>query len=267
MCSVFHVSTSAFYASLQRSSQPDHAPLRDSIRSIQSISDRTYGYRRVVPELLSLGFDCGKKLVMRLMLEEGLQGRFKRTKPYGKATKPEVQTVPNALDRQFLTTAPNQIWTSDITYIHTRSGWVYLAVVLDLYARMVVGWSVSQTPDSQLVVAALVSAVKKRHPGRGVMMHTDQGCQYTSSAWRTKLQQLGFRLSMSGRGQCWDNAPIESWNGILKRESRVITTLRSNAEEVRDVLFRWIDGWYNTRRRHSGIGYVSPAEFERNWAA
>ena len=267
MCSVFDVSTSAFYASLKRSTAPDFGLVREAIRSIQSESDRTYGYRRMVPELQSQGIRCGKKLAMRLMLEEGLQGRLKRTKPYGKTGNAEVPTVPNELDRKFGVGAPNRVWVSDITYIATRSGWVYLAVVLDLYARVVVGWSVSITPDTRLVLAALASAIKTRQPGRGVMMHTDQGCQYTSMAWRTKLELLGFRQSMSGRGQCWDNAPMESWNGILKRESRVVTTLRNDVDEVREVLFRWIEGWYNTRRRHSGNGYASPAEYERNWAA
>lgn len=267
MCKVFAVSTSAYYESLSKASSPDHIQLRAVIGDIQRTADWTYGYRRMVAELRALGLDCGKKLAMRLMLEDGLHVRLKLSRPYGKPKKPEVQAVPNQLDRQFLVEAPDQVWLSDITYIHTRSGWVYLAVVLDLYARVVVGWSVSNSPNTELVLDALSNAVKRRQPGRGVMMHTDQGCQYTSSAWRAKLVLQGFQLSMSGRGQCWDNAPMESWNGTLKRESRVVTTLRDNVEEVREVLFRWIEGWYNTRRRHSGNGYVSPAEYERKWAA
>ena len=258
---------SSYYEWRNRSREPDHALVRAAIHEAHEVSDRSYGVRRVVPELRSQGFACGKKLVARLMREEGLQGLFKRTKPYGKARQPEVQAVPNDLDRQFLVQSPNTVWVSDITYIWTRSGWVYLAVILDLYSRMVVGWSVSVIADTSLVLEALRAAVLRRRPGRGVMMHTDQGCQYTSLAWRGALETMGFRLSMSGRGQCWDNAPMESWNGILKRESRVITTLQSGLDEVSDVLFRWIEGWYNSRRRHSKLGYSSPAEHEVKWAA
>jgi putative transposase len=267
MCKIFAVSTSAYYEAISKPSGKDHSLLRSAIVDVQRAADWSYGYRRIVPELRSLGLRCGKRLVMRLMLEHGLHLRLKLAKPYGKPKKAEVQAVPNELNRQFLVHAPNRVWVSDITYIHTRSGWVYLAVVLDLFARVVVGWSVSNSPNSGLVLDALSSAIKKRQPGRGVMMHTDQGCQYTSLAWRSKLELQGFRLSMSGRGQCWDNAPMESWNGTLKRESRVVTTLRDDVKEVREVLFRWIEGWYNTRRRHSGNGYVSPAEYERKWAA
>lgn len=267
MCKVFKVGTSSFYEWVRRPVGPDHPEIRAAIRSIQIEADHKYGYRRIVPELAFQGRSCGKKLAMRLMREEGQQGRVKSRKPYGKAGEAEVPLVPNVLDRKFQVDRPNQVWVSDITYIRTRAGWVYLAVILDLYARVVVGWSVSTTPDTKLVLAALLTAVKARKPGRGVMMHTDQGCQYTSAAWRAKLELLGFELSMSGRGQCWDNAPMESWNGTLKRESRVVTTMQAGASEVRELLFGWIEGWYNTRRRHSAIGYLSPAEFERKWAA
>ena len=267
MCKVFGVSTSAFYDWERRPLGPDFPLVRQAIRAVQIESDRTYGYRRMLPELRSNGHGCGKKLIRRLMREERLQGRLKRTRPYGKSKTAEVLAVPNVLDRQFVVEAPNQVWASDITYIRTRAGWVYLAVILDLYARVVVGWSVSNNPDTLLVLDALTMAVKQRRPGREVMMHTDQGCQYTAKAWRVRLELLGFKLSMSRRGECWDNAPIESWNGILKRESRVVTTLQDDAESVRELLFRWIHGWYNTRRRHSSNGYASPAEYERKWAA
>lgn len=140
-------------------------------------------------------------------------------------------------------------------------------MVLDLHARVAVGWDVSTCANSELVISALLKAVFRRRPGRGVLLHSDQGCQYTSHAWKEVAATMGFRLSMSGRGQCWDNAPVESWNGILKRESRVTRTLLDGIEEVREVLFPWIEGWYNTRRRHSTLGYLSPAEFERKWAA
>jgi len=267
MCKALKASRSFFYEWCARVPDPQDPLLREAIRAVQREADRSYGYRRMVPELRSQGLPCGTRMVRRLMREEGLQGRMKRTKPYGSPKKQEVVPVPNVLGRQFLVEAPNRVWVSDITYIWTRAGWTYLAVVLDLYSRMVVGWSVSRTPDTALVLAALMMAVNRRGPGRGVQMHTDQGCQYTSKAWREALEAMGFTLSMSGRGQCWDNAPMESWNGSLKRESSVVRILKDDEDEVKDVLFLWIEGWYNTRRRHSGIGYDSPAAYEQKWAA
>lgn len=267
MVRVLKVHRSCYYDWLKRPVRDDHSAERAEMAKIQEEADGSYGVRRMAPELRSLGFPVGKKLVARLMREEGVQGRIRRTKPYGKAKAQEVPPMPNDLDRAFAVDAPNQVWATDITYIWTRSGWVYLVVILDLHARVAVGWDVSTCANSELVINALLKAVFRRRPGRGVLLHSDQGCQYTSHAWKEVATTMGFRLSMSGRGQCWDNAPVESWNGILKRESRVTRTLLDGIDEVREVLFPWIEGWYNTRRRHSTLGYLSPAEFERKWAA
>lgn len=267
MLRVLKVHRSCYYDWLKRPLVEDHSAEREEIARIQKEADGTYGVRRMVPELRSHGFLGGKKLVARLMKEEGQQGRIPRSKPYGKPRPQEVPPVPNELDRAFAVDAPNKVWATDITYIRTRTGWVYLVVILDLYSRVAVGWDLSTSPNADLVINALRMAVTRRRPGRGVLLHSDQGCQYTSHAWKIAAELMGFRLSMSGRGQCWDNAPVESWNGILKRESRVMRTLLNGINEVREVLFSWIEGWYNTRRRHSTLGYLSPAEFERKWAA
>jgi putative transposase len=213
------------------------------------------------------GYVCGKNSVLRILREEGIQGRNRKTRPYSRTPKSELQAIPNHLNRVFDVSNANEWWVTDITYIWTQAGWIYLCVVLDLFSRMVVGWSTSINPNTDLTIEALKRSVFSRRPGPGVFVHTDQGCQYTSKEYRKTLEDLGFVHSMSGRGQCWDNAAMESWNSSLKRESDLVTKIRSGIEEVELALFVWIEGWYNSRRRHSKLGYCSPAEYERKGAA
>lgn len=267
MCKVLEVSKSAFYAWQRKPKQDAHSELRQAIREAHARSRQAYGSRRVLPAVREIGFACGKNLVIRLMREENLRGKMKRLRPYGKQPKEVAQEIPNRLARNFKVKAVNQVWLSDITYIWTLSGWVYLAVLLDLCSRKVVGWSVSMTPDTNLILKALWNAVGSRGLNSGLVIHHDQGCQYTSHQWKAAVSMIGATISMSGRGQCWDNAPMESWNGTLKRESDIVSRTRKNMEEVESALFQWIESWYNTQRLHSKLKYVSPVHFEQNLAA
>lgn len=267
MCKVLGVSKSAFYAWLSKPKQDTHSELRQAIREVHLESNKAYGFRRVLPAVREIGFICGKNLVLRLMREENIRGRMKRLRPYGKPVKQEVQEVPNRLSRNFVVKELNQVWLSDITYIWTLNGWVYLAVILDLCSRKVVGWSASVSPDTNLILKALWNAVGNREPREGLIIHHDQGCQYTSHLWKDAVSMIGATISMSGRGQCWDNAPMESWNGILKRESDIVSRVRKNLEEVERALFNWIECWYNIQRLHSKLKYLSPARFEQKMAA
>jgi putative transposase len=208
-------------------------------------------------------------MVLRLMTEMALIPAPWKLSPYSilkKASEPKV--CAHLLQRDFSPSRPNLVWTSDITYIWTRSGWAYLAVVLDLYSRKVIGWSVSDRPDTALVIAALSQALVTRNYVRGqLMFHSDQGCQYTSGELCRFLRERGLVQSMSRRGQCWDNAPTESFFRTLKMETGVAKAHLPGPAEVETVLFDWIETWYNLIRRHTFIGYCCPAEYEARWAA
>lgn len=266
MCKVLKVSRSSYYLWCNSEHVIKHSELRTEIVKIQKTAEGTYGYRRILEKLNYDGIQVGKKLVIKLIKEEGIQCKVKRTKPYAGYRTKEIEPYLNKLNRNFVVEKINQVWVTDITYIWTKSGWVYLAVIIDLYSRKAVGWSVSKNPDTNLVLQALYNAVKTRKPKSGLMIHSDQGCQYTSKKWCNTLESFGFEISMSGRGQCWDNAPMESWNATLKRESDVVRKVKNDIEEVNNVLFKWIEGWYNSRRLHSTIGYRSPADFEKRAA-
>jgi transposase InsO family protein len=267
MCKVLKVGKSAYYEWCLKPSVPDNQVLREAIKATHKESRGTYGHRRIRPAVNAMGLSCGKNLVIRIMQEESIRGKMKRLRPYGKAKKQDYKKDTNILSRNFEVKAIDEVWLSDITYIWTLAGWVYLAVILDLCSRKVVGWAVSVSPDTDLILRAFWNAVILRRPRKGCMMHHDQGCQYTSGAWKDSLDKFGFVQSMSGRGQCWDNAPMESWNGILKRESDIVTVIRMDIHEVKSALFMWIETWYNTRRLHSKLGYQSPDQFEQKMAA
>jgi transposase InsO family protein len=170
--------------------------------------------------------------------------------------------APNVLDREFATTEPNTKWVTDITYIPTTQGWLYLAVILDLYSRAVVGWSMSTCCDEELAAKALQMAIGRRRPQAGLVHHSDRGCQYTSHAYRHRLEQAGMIVSMSRKGNCWDNAAMESFFGSLKEEG-VGNTIFASHEEARAALFSYLEVYYNRIRRHSTLGYVSPLLYEQ----
>lgn len=269
MCRIFGVSRSAYYAWRDKGPVPlDEAreALKVRIRELFLESRCTYGFRSIRKVLGKEGVHVGKKRVRRLMREMRLVASPVLPRPYGSARlAQEARFCKHRLQRNFAAKRPDRVWVGDITYIWSRDGWVYLAVVLDLFSRKVVGWSVSRKPDTSLVVDALAKAVRSRPYRRWrLMFHSDQGCQYTSMEFRQYLSDRGILQSMSRRGQCWDNAVPESFFGTMKRETGMGRWALGNAEEVREALFDWIEAWYNLKRRHSSLDYCSPVEFEIN---
>lgn len=271
MCRVLKVSRSGFYEWRLRPIpiKVERIELRGHIQRAFRDSRKTYGHRSIRDVLIKEGQRAGRKLILRLMAEMGLVPAPWKPSPYSilkKASEPKV--CEHLLKRNFSPPAPNRVWTSDITYIWTQSGWSYLAIVLDLYSRKVIGWSVSDKPDTALVIAALSQALVTRSYVRGqLMFHSDQGCQYTSHELCRFLRERGMMQSMSRRGQCWDNAPTESFFRTLKRETELTKSHLPGPAEVETVLFDWIETWYNLIRRHTFIGYCCPAEYEARWAA
>ena len=264
MCRVLEVSTSGYYdwrgrAESQRKKQDRRLVVE--IKAIHRQSRQTYGSPRIHDQLKDRGIRCGKKRVARLMQLHGL--RAKQTRRF-KATTDSKHTLPvadNVLSRQFTPSAPDVVWAADITYIPTRQGWLYLAVVLDLFSRRVVGWSMHKRLDRSLVLDALEMALRGRSPGPGLIHHSDRGSQYASGDYQALLEAQQMICSMSRRGNCWDNAPVESFFSTLKRELVHHCRYQTRAE-ARAELFEYIEVWYNRRRRHSSLGYQSPAEYE-----
>lgn len=271
LCRALRVSRSGYYEWKGRPirSKPDYPDLKRDIEAHFKASRRTYGHRRIQQCLLESNSHAGLKLTLRLMKELGLEATPWKPSPYSilKAAQ-ESRVCEHVLERDFSPLAPNRVWTSDITYIWTRSGWVYLAVVLDLFSRKIVGWSVSDQPDTRLVLSALAQALAVRRYVRGqLLFHSDQGCQYTSAALQDALRERGIVASMSRRGQCWDNAPTESLFRTFKRETEIRNLQLMGIADVESIAFEWIETWYNLRRKHTFTGYCSPAEHEMKWAA
>jgi putative transposase len=266
MCQALGVSRAGFYEWMNRPESRrthDNRTLLASIRDSFEQSDRTYGSPRVWRDLRDWGHRCGVNRVARLMLGAGLQARPKRRRlPSDIGLRPEHAIAPNLLERQFEATAPNQRWVADFTYIWTQEGWLYFAVVLDLFSRRVVGWSMNQQMTAQLVTDALVMAIWRRGRPTELLHHSDQGSQYTSEQFQELLTELGVTCSMSRRGDVWDNSAMESFFSSLKIE-RVHRKRYRTRDEARADLFDYVERFYNPRRRHSTLGYVSPAEYEK----
>jgi putative transposase len=229
-------------------------------------SGTIYGYRKIHDDLQDLGVACGEQRVYRLMKAEGLRSQtgYKR-KPRHHIGKPHV-TAPNHLAQQFDVFAPNETWVTDITYIRTHEGWLYLAVVLDLFSRQIVGWSMQGQMDKELVVSALLMALWKRKPQHTVMIHSDQGSQFSSYEWQAFLKEHHLKQSMSRRGNCHDNAVVESFFQLLKRERIKRKTYASRAK-AREDIFDYIEMFYNPVRRHSYNDGLSPVRFEQQYQA
>ena len=271
ICSALHVARSAYYAWKQgKKSARAKADLVLSVhvKAIHRRSRGTYGVPRVLADLRAEGHQVGPNRVARLMREQGLQGTPKRRfRPKTTDSDHDDRVAENLLDRQFTTTAPNQAWVGDITYLRTVAGWVYLAVLLDLFSRKVVGWSLQRHMQTDLCLEALRQAVVTRQPGSGLLHHTDRGSQYTSDAYQKALQAIGATPSMSRKGNCWDNAPAESFFGTLEQELVLQEDPWLDECAARTAVGDYIHGFYNQRRRHSTLGQVSPVEFEATHAA
>ena len=270
MCRVLRASPSGFYDWLERSPCKrvrDDERLLGLIRTSFQASDRTYGSPRVYDDLRDWGERCGKKRVARLMRQAQLRARPKRRRPpLDSGIRLEHFIAPNLLDREFEATRPNQKWVADFTYIATGEGWLYLAVVLDLFSRRIVGWSMQPTMTAQLVLDALLMALWRRGRPSELLHHSDQGSQYTSEDFQRLLADQGITCSMSRKGDVWDNAAMESFFSSLKLE-RVSRRRYRTRDEARADLFDYIERFYNPRRRHSSIGKISPMEFERRLAS
>lgn len=262
------VHPSGYYAWLhipKSKRQKEDERLLGLIKQFWLESGCVYGYRKIFKDLRECGESCGKNRVHRLMQQEGFQAQVGYRKPRSKAGGVISNLADNQLRQDFTADAPNQAWVSDITYIRTHEGWLYLAIVLDLFSRQVVGWSMQSRMHVDLVLKALVMAVWRRKPQGQVIVHSDQGSQYTSSDWQNFLKYHGLTCSMSRRGNCFDNAVAESFFQLLKRE-RIRQKIYKNREAARQDIFNYIEMFYNPVRRHGFNGDISPVEFERNHA-
>ncbi len=264
MCEVLSVSRSGYYAWLKNPEskrKQSNSKLREKIRTIHRDSGEAYGSPRVYQALKEQGETCSENRVARLMREDGLRAKTKRRFKATTNSEHNLPVAPNLLDRNFSPEAPNQVYAGDITYIWTAEGWLYLAVVIDLFSRSVVGWAMNKQMTRQLVMNALTMAVQRRRPPSGVVFHSDRGSQYASGDFQKLLTKHGMRCSMSRKGNCWDNAPVESFFGSLKQEL-VFHQKYPTRFHARQSLFEYIERFYNRRRLHSTLGYKSPTDYE-----
>lgn len=264
MCRVLGVSRSGLYA-WQRRGRSARAQSDDElarrIHASHEASRGTYGSPRVHRDLRRQGVGAGRKRVERLMRREGLRGRVRRRFRRTTDSDHGLPVAPNVLNRRFHVDAPDRVWAGDITYVRTADGWGYLAVILDLHSRLVVGWALADHMRAELVESALASALNKRQPSPDLLHHSDRGSQYASASYRAKLAAQGIAVSMSRRGDCWDNAVVESFFGTLKQE--LIHPARwLGLVEARAAIHEYIEVFYNRQRLHSSLGYRTPAEVD-----
>lgn len=267
MCRVLSVSRSGFYSAQRREpstrARRDEA-LRLKVRAAHARSRRRYGAPRVHAELEAQGEQVGKKRVARLMREDGLVARRKRRFVRTTDSRHNHPIAPNLLDRQFgvkEVAGPNRVWVSDLTYVPTREGWLFLAIVLDLASRRVVGWAMRETLEAELTLAALRMALADRRPAPGLVHHSDRGSQYACGDYRALLKAHGLVASMSKKGDCWDNAVAESFFASLETEL-ILESDWHTRDGARHAIFEYIEMWYNRERRHSTLSYHSPANYE-----
>jgi transposase InsO family protein len=264
MCRVLEVAVSGFYAWLKREPSrrsQQNTGLGEQIVRIYQQNRQVYGSPRIHAVLHAEGQRCGKKRVARLMRELGLSARPRQHRTRTTDSQHEQPVAPNLLNREFTATAPNTKWVADITAIWTTEGWLYLAVVLDIYSRLVVGWAMDAHRDEALVEQAARMALAQRQPEPGLLHHSDRGSQYTATDYRELLSQSGIVMSMSGKGECYDNALMESFCGTLKSECVDRQSFASRAQ-ARLVIFEYLEVFYNRQRLHSSLGYLSPVTYE-----
>ena len=269
LCHALMVSRSG-YRAWKRGGTPKRQRLTDAqlitlIRSIHAEYKGAYGSPRMIRELRDRGFPISKGRVERVMRESGIRARHKRRYKATTDSRHGLPVARNRLDRQFQPSAPNQAWSSDITYVWTTEGWLYLAIVLDLFNREVVGWSIQPRMTTDLVMDALRMAWFRRQPAPGLIHHSDRGSQYASGVFQDLLREYGMVCSMSRKGNCWDNAPTESWFGSFKNE-RIHGESTVDQQTMRGIVFEYIEVFYNRKRRHSTLGYLSPIQYLRHWA-
>jgi putative transposase len=264
MCEVLGVSRSGYYAWRKcptSARAKSDAQLAVEIAGTHKRSRSTYGSPRVHAELRARGVRVGKKRVERLMRQNGIQARRKRRFRRTTDSNHANPVAPNVVERQFESEAPNEVWVTDVTYVWTDEGWLYLAIMLDLFARRVVGWAASATNDTALALETLGHAMHLRHPAPGLIHHSDRGSPYASSDYRDALDAHGIVASMSRTGDCWDNAVAESFFATIKAELIELARYSTRADAIASI-GEYIDDFYNPQRRHSFLGYVSPIEFE-----
>jgi len=262
-CVALSVSRSGYYRWLGREQSPGverNRELLKEIRRVYAEHKGRYGSPRITQQLRKEGVACGQNRVARLMRENGLAARAKKAfRP--RTTTPVQEAAPNLI-KQIKTSGPDQVWVSDITYVATLEGWLYLAVILDLFSRRVVGWKLSESLEAELVLTALRNALVLRRPDEGLYFHSDRGSQYSSEAVRKPLSVIGANLSMSGVGNCYDNATIEAFFSTLKTECFPDNQVFSSRVQARREIFEYIELYYNNRRLHSALGYQTPCQYE-----
>jgi putative transposase len=265
MCDALSMSPSGFYAWRSRPESLRRIANREllvDIRRVHAQHRERYGAPRIHAELRAEGLTVSRKRVARLMRRHGIRARAPRR--YRVCTTDSKHALPvaeNLLDQNFIADRPDQVWLADITYIPTGEGWLYLAVILDLFTRKVVGWAMRDHMRAELTIAALIMAIQRRRPAAGLIHHSDRGSQYAAGDYRDILQAVVITQSMSRKGNCWDNAPMESFFGTLKTEL-VHHSEYPDREAARRDLFAYIEGYYNRQRRHSAIGYKTPEQAE-----
>jgi transposase InsO family protein len=270
MCFVLKVSRSGFYDWLKRPKSArgsENAAILEAIKTVRKEYPKkeVYGAPRLVKELEEMGLSCGKNRVARIMQRNGIRAKTKKKFKQTTDSQHKHPTATNLLAGNFKIDAPDKVYVADITYIWTTEGWLYLAVVLDLFSRMVVGWAVSARITRELAIEALNKAILLRRPGKGLIAHSDKGSQYASCDYRILLTRYGFRQSMSGKGNCYDNAVVESFFHTMKTEWVFFEKYQTRSQ-AKTSLFDYIETFYNRERRHSTLNYMSPSNYEREFA-
>ena len=265
MCRVLEVSRSGYYRWLKRKPsqrQLDNQRLDAQIREIYDHSNGRYGSPKITQELRDQGHRVSKNRVARRMRKAGLRSKIRRKYRVTTNSKHKFPVAPNLLERNFTAQAPDRVWVSDITYLATRTGWLYLTVIIDLFSRMVVGWALSSSLSAEMVLTALGRGIRNRRPGPGLIIHSDRGVQYACNDFRSILKKHQFIQSMSRKGDCWDNAVAESFFGIIKSELIHRERFMGPQDTLR-AIFEYIEIYYNRKRKHSTLGYKTPAQFEQ----
>lgn len=265
MCRVLEVSRSGYYRWLKRKPsqrQLDNQRLDAEIREIYDGSKGRYGSPKITQELRDRGRRVGKNRVARRMRKAGLRSKVRRKYRVTTDSKHNFPVAPNLLERDFSAPVPDKVWVSDITYLATKTGWLYLTVIIDLFSRIVVGWALSSSLSHEMVVVALKRAISRRGPKKGLVFHSDRGVQYACNDFRKELSKHEFIQSMSRKGDCWDNAVAESFFGIMKTELVYHQRYEGHQDTLQSI-FEYIEVFYNRQRRHSTLEYLCPAEYEK----
>ena len=265
MCHVLEVSENGYYNWRKRGKsqrKQDDEQLTERIKDAYDDNRGVYGSPRIYAELKEQGIPCGRKRIARLMREKGISAGRKRQKARTTDSSHDSPIAPNLLKRDFTADAPNKKWLTDMTFIATREGWLYLAGVLDAYSRKLIGWAMGKEHDAELVKEALRMALIQRQPGAGLVHHSDRGSEYASKSYQGLLHQHNIQISMSRKGDCYDNAPMESF-GVTLKEEGVGKVIFQSRKEAKTAIFDYIEVFYNRKRRHSSLGYLSPVDFEK----